>query len=1011
MNQWDEEALREINNLDAARLAIRGALATIRDLQDQNLKLKEDSEAALQDETSRRKTLESKVKEQASQLEAWSEQGKAWEEEQKKRASDESRWKSAIRVQVRAEERARLESAQRGLEEDLARLQSELERMAGAQQDKEQKWIELRKKLEQRENDLLASEREKIEIANNARHGAELVERMRQQRDREIAASIRSRELELEDKTREIESLRAALEEHKKALAGAGSDLELKRREYEEGLLKAYRQKEHDLTERYAKREMELQASWAELENGLWKRAKDARDKLDQAAEQQFAERARALADRSREIEALLASRRQELDEDFKRRCDEAEARYAANERRLLDGWAEKEARQMRQYEIELAHEKALHEQAYQDKLKELRQEYALRGQTLDARELELDATLKHREQRLLEEASHKEGERIRRNDDFIARKSAELEADLSRRRSELQQEFTTRTAQAQEELSKLKTDVLEEQRRVIEAEKAALKSELDSRTRSIEETFAAKSAELERAHQAAAEQFAAWRSNLVSEYAQKEKTLDARWFAREQELVRRYETMLEQQRQSFAGEARRTRDQLEKQREREIAELGAAMQARADEFDKREGALREEIARRDAEQAQKREQAAEQWRAHYHAALERQAHQAAEEAARLRAEQAQQLAAQREKHHSELSLSRERVEAAEQQAQELREQMRSLEQSLKAALAEEASRQRREHDQKTLELREKQQSELGLLSERLQASDLETKALRERLAAAQKQLAEARSLQEERERAWDAERLAMERQARERDAAREKRYLELEQSMQSLWSQKEAQAVAARLAALEKQHAHYAEQVAKAEDKHRLALEQWKDAAAKELEKAKLGWSEQAREELERRVEALRAEHLKQLEVERAGSRSREEAAAQQHAEELNRLRAELDSMLHQRERAVGDRFLTQEKELAERWRLKQEQLELDLKNKLEAERRKAAEDERRRGDIDLEKRMADRERELQAEWQKQLQEKLATVRKVHQADLDRLRAKLAEKNVPPKAGPSTAD
>ena len=29
MEQWDEQALREINNLDAARLAIRGALATI----------------------------------------------------------------------------------------------------------------------------------------------------------------------------------------------------------------------------------------------------------------------------------------------------------------------------------------------------------------------------------------------------------------------------------------------------------------------------------------------------------------------------------------------------------------------------------------------------------------------------------------------------------------------------------------------------------------------------------------------------------------------------------------------------------------------------------------------------------------------------------------------------------------------------------------------------------------------------------------------------------------------
>ena len=88
MTDWDEEALREINNLDAARLAIRGALATIRDLQDQNAKLKRDSESALQDESSRRKALEARVKELASQLDAWSEQGKAWEAEQKRRAAD-----------------------------------------------------------------------------------------------------------------------------------------------------------------------------------------------------------------------------------------------------------------------------------------------------------------------------------------------------------------------------------------------------------------------------------------------------------------------------------------------------------------------------------------------------------------------------------------------------------------------------------------------------------------------------------------------------------------------------------------------------------------------------------------------------------------------------------------------------------------------------------------------------------------------------------------------------------
>src|SRR5947207_164674 len=105
---WDEEALKEINNLDAARLAIRGALATIRDLQDQNARLKASNDAVVQDEAARRKALEARVKDLSSQVDRWQEQAKAWEADQKKRVEGEERWKSAVRVQLRAEERARI---------------------------------------------------------------------------------------------------------------------------------------------------------------------------------------------------------------------------------------------------------------------------------------------------------------------------------------------------------------------------------------------------------------------------------------------------------------------------------------------------------------------------------------------------------------------------------------------------------------------------------------------------------------------------------------------------------------------------------------------------------------------------------------------------------------------------------------------------------------------------------------------------------------------------------------
>src|SRR5438477_510098 len=59
MNPWDEEAYREINDLEAARLAIRGALATIRDLQDLNARLKGTlQEAAAKEKLSLREIAE-----------------------------------------------------------------------------------------------------------------------------------------------------------------------------------------------------------------------------------------------------------------------------------------------------------------------------------------------------------------------------------------------------------------------------------------------------------------------------------------------------------------------------------------------------------------------------------------------------------------------------------------------------------------------------------------------------------------------------------------------------------------------------------------------------------------------------------------------------------------------------------------------------------------------------------------------------------------------------------------
>src|SRR5665213_2581169 len=99
MEQWDEEALREINNLDAARLAIRGALATIRDLQDSNAGLK----GQVQDEAAKRKHLEAELAKVDAKIADWQAQAQTWEKERAERERMMAAWKAEARMEVRAE--------------------------------------------------------------------------------------------------------------------------------------------------------------------------------------------------------------------------------------------------------------------------------------------------------------------------------------------------------------------------------------------------------------------------------------------------------------------------------------------------------------------------------------------------------------------------------------------------------------------------------------------------------------------------------------------------------------------------------------------------------------------------------------------------------------------------------------------------------------------------------------------------------------------------------------------
>lgn len=652
MEQWDEKALREINNLDAARLAIRGALATIRDLQDANQGLK----GQAQDEVAKRKHLESRMAQLDARVLEWQKQADGWEAERQERDRSMERWKAAAREEVRAEERARIEEDRRSTEDILARLRSDMAAMAEVQKDKEEAWSQLRLDLEKRDAEIAALKRDKQDSLERARHDLDMVEQLRTARDREIAASIRSRELELQDRENEIASLKRANEEAEKTLGAVAKDQQLTIKAREELLVKAYAAKEKDLVERYQRREAELQAQWSSLEQGLWAKAKESRAQLDSAVTKQFEERSRQLADRSKEVEDLLLARRAELDEDFRRRCTEAESRYAADERRLTEGWAQKEGTLAARARADLEAERQALQDEWLARGKALETLHAERLRAVDATRVQLETEHKHKMQRLLEEAARKDGERVRAQDEFISLKTAELEkayeerlAEFAERRRALEEEarareerrqddFLKRQAALTEEHERRRVELLEEHRRAVESERAALSAAFDQRQKTLDEEHRGKVAEADRAQRALAEQYESWKSSLREEYLRKEKDLDERWSSREAELVRKYETALDGQRRTFAAEHAHTRDEGEASRRRAEDEALRREQALRLDFERGLADLRDAHSRDAAQRATAHESRLSELRQNHDEALRLAREKSFEDAARERA-------------------------------------------------------------------------------------------------------------------------------------------------------------------------------------------------------------------------------------------------------------------------------------------------------------------------------------------------------------------------------------
>ncbi|MEK7744422.1 MAG: hypothetical protein AAB578_08555, partial [Elusimicrobiota bacterium] len=297
-------------------------------------------------------------------------------------------------------------------------------------------------------------------------------------------------------------------------------------------------------------------------------------------------------------------------------------------------------------------------------------------------------------------------------------------------------------------------------------------------------------------------------------------------------ELVRRYESALEQERRSSALERDKTKAQYETQLKTAETEMFARSESMRLGYERMEAELAEGAARREDG---------------------------------LRAAQQEELSSLRERHDQALSAQGRHFE---------NEQLRRA----------------GEHALAVKSIKEKHQARVQDLEKILADKDLELLRVRE---LSQKAQLEKAALWEElqgRETKLQAERLAMEEAQKAREAQREEKYLALERRLQEIWTSKERDFLLQHEDALSVQARKFAADVQGIEverqrerEAHARALagleaglqarfEEWKKEASVEAGREKEAWMERQRRALIREREALQEQgrsHLDTLNAE----------------------------------------------------------------------------------------------------------------------------------------------
>jgi len=326
MSVWDDQPApeqdKEITDLETARLALRGALQSSRNLQDLNGRLK----GELQDYLHREKALNERlIRLQTDLNEAYA----RLDQEIAKVRDMDQHTREQLRQEIVAEQNHKWQG-------EIDALRQSVQNWTEVRRQKEIELRILKETVLAKEQEVFTLQKEKI--SSEEKSHIELVEAIRRSREgvaQAIDEAVKVKEREISDLQRKLAEQPQIIE---KRLQQVEQDLHRK----EQALLLQFRE-----------RQQALELDWTHREKDLWEKTTESREKLEDELKRQWEDRRKKLEDnfaqRHGSLEAQMRQQEQELSSRLLSREEELHQTWAAKEGLLAKEWASREQ--------ELAHE------------------------------------------------------------------------------------------------------------------------------------------------------------------------------------------------------------------------------------------------------------------------------------------------------------------------------------------------------------------------------------------------------------------------------------------------------------------------------------------------------------------------------------------------------------------------------------------------------------------------------------------------------------------------------